>query len=81
MRKYILAALRAATLVATVPVAAQELPLNPGDYWDVTSVKIDDGQFADYADFLASDFRKENEFAKSKVWTKAYYILSNANPR
>lgn len=81
MRKLMLAALGAATLAVTVPVAAQELPLSPGNYWDVTSVKIDDGHFAEYADFLASDFRKESEYAKSKGWIKGYYILSNNNAR
>ena len=81
MRKLMLAALGAATLAVTVPAGAQELPLNPGNYWDVTSVKIDDGHFAEYADFLAGDFRKQNEYAKSKGWIKGYYILSNNNPR
>ena len=56
MRKITLAALSAATLLTSFPVAAQEVPLVGGDYWDVTSVKIDDGHFADYADFLVSDF-------------------------
>ena len=81
MRKIIFAALGAATLLMSMPVAAQDLPLVGGDYWDVTSVKIDDGHFADYADFLVSDSRKQNEYAKSKGWIKAYYILSNNNPR
>jgi hypothetical protein len=81
MRKMMFAALGAATMFAAVPAAAQDLPLVGGDYWDVTSVKIDDGHFADYADFLVSDSRKSNEFAKSKGWIKAYYILSNNNPR
>lgn len=81
MRKLMFAALGASTLLLAEPVLAQELPLVPGDYWDVTSVKIDDGHFGDYADFLASQFRKENEFAKSKGWIKAYYILSNNNSR
>lgn len=76
-----LAVLGAATMAVAVPAVAQELPLNPGDYWDVTSVKIDDGHFADYADFLAGDFRKQNEYAKSKGWIKGYYVLSNNNPR
>ena len=76
-----LAALGAATLAVTAPAAAQELPLNPGDYWDVTSVKIDDGHFGDYADFLADKFRKTNDYAKSKGWIKGYYILSNNNAR
>jgi|SRR6185503_2119648 hypothetical protein len=81
MQKLMLAALGAVTMAMAAPTVAQELPLNPGDYWDVTSVKIDDGHFADYADFLAGDFRKQNEYAKSKGWIKGYYILSNNNPR
>jgi hypothetical protein len=81
MRKILLTALGAATMLMTVPAVAQDVPLVGGDYWDVTSVKIDDGHFADYADFLVSDSRKQNEYAKSKGWIKAYYILSNNNNR
>ena len=81
MRKMMLAALGAATMLTSVPAAAQDLPLVAGDYWDVTSIKIDDGHFADYANFLVSDPRKQNEYAKSKGWIKAYYVLSNNNPR
>lgn len=81
MRKMMLAALGAATMFAAVPAAAQELPVVPGDYWNVQGIKIDDGHFGQYADFLASDFRKQSEFAKSKGWMKGYYILSNVNAR
>ena len=81
MRKVIIGVLGAATMFASVPAFSQALPLVGGDYWDVTAVKIDDGHFGDYADFLVSDSRKQNEFAKSKGWIKAYYILSNNNPR
>ena len=35
----------------------------------------------DYTDFLASEFRKRNDFAVSKGWIKGYHILSNVNPR
>jgi len=81
MRRLILGALGAAMMLTAVPAMAQDLPLVGGDYWDVTSVKIDDGHFGDYADFLAGQFRRENEFAKSKGWIKAYYIFSNVNNR
>jgi hypothetical protein len=57
------------------------VPFVGGDYWDVAAIKIDDGHFADYADFLVSDSCRQNQFAKSKGWIKAYYILSNNNPR
>ena len=81
MHRLILGAIGAATLLWTIPSAAQDLPLVGGDYWDVTAVKIDDGHFGDYADFLVNKSRRQNEFAKSKGWIKAYYILSNNNPR
>jgi hypothetical protein len=81
MQKILLAALGAGFMFASVPAAAQDLPLVGGDYWDVTAVKIDDGHFADYADFLVTKSRKQNDFAKSKGWIKAYYVLSNNNPR
>lgn len=81
MRKLMLGALGAATMMFAVPAVAQDLPLVGGDYWDVTSVKIEDGHFGDYADFLANRFRSDNEYAKSKGWIKAYYIFSNVNNR
>lgn len=81
MHRLIIGALGIATMLVSVPAAAQDLPMVGSDYWDVTSVKIDDGHMGDYMDFLTSQFRKENDFAKSKGWIKAYYILGNANPR
>jgi hypothetical protein len=81
MKRLMLGALGAATMLWAVPAPAQDVPLVGGDYWDVTSVKIDDGHFGDYADFLADRFRKTNEYAKSKGWIKAYYVFSNVNNR
>ena len=81
MRKFLIGAAVLAAAVWSLPALAQDLPLVGGDYWDVTSVRVDDGHFADYADFLAGQFRKSNEYAKSKGWIKAYYIFSNVNPR
>lgn len=81
MRKLMLTALAAATLLCSVPAAAQELPIKTGDFWDVGSVTIDDGHFGDYADFLAGQYRKNMEFQKSKGWIKGYHILANVNKR
>lgn len=81
MRKLALAALGAATIAFTVPAVSQELPVRSGDYWDVASISVDDGHFPDYVDFLAGEFRKRNEFSKSKGWIKDYKILANVNPR
>ena len=81
MHKLMLGALAAATISMSIPAAAQELPLKSGDFWDVGAVTIDDGHFGDYADFLASEYRKNMEFQKSKGWIKDYRILLNLNKR
>jgi hypothetical protein len=81
MRKLMIGALCAATMICSVPAAAQELPLKSADFWDVGAITIDDGHFGDYADYLAGQYRKQMEFAKSKGWIKGYYILANPNKR
>ena len=81
MRKMMLGVLGAAAMLWPVSVAAQELPLKSGDFWDVGSITVDDGHMGDYADFLASQYRKNMEFQKSKGWIKNYYILANVNKR
>lgn len=81
MRKTMLGVASVAAMLWTVPAVAQELPVKSGDFWDVGAVTIDDGHFGDYADFLASQYRKNMEFQKSKGWIKGYHILSNFNKR
>lgn len=81
MRKMMLGVLGAAAMLWPVSVPAQELPLKSGDFWDVGSITVDDGHMGDYADFLASQYRKNMEFQKSKGWIKNYYILANVNKR
>jgi hypothetical protein len=81
MHKIFVGALCAGAMLMSVPVAAQELPIKSGDFWDVAAVTIDDGHFGDYADYLAGQYRKNMEFQKSKGWIKNYYILSNGNKR
>jgi hypothetical protein len=81
MRKFVLAALGAASMLYAVPAAAQDIPLTSGNFWSVSEVTIDDGQFATYADYLADTYRKNMEFQKSKGWIIDWYILANNNKR
>jgi hypothetical protein len=76
-----LTALGAATMLFAYPAAAQDIPLVNGSYWNVTEVTIDDGHFSTYADYLAGQYRKQQDFSKSKGWIKDYYILGNTNKR
>jgi hypothetical protein len=81
MRKFMLTALGAVTMVFAVPAAAQDFPIVGGNYWTVSEITIDDGHFGDYADHLAGLYRKSIDFQKSKGWIKASYILANVNKR
>ena len=81
MRKSILAIAGTASLFLAAPVAAQEVPLIPGDYWEVAEIDVNDGQGPAYADYLASRWRQNQEFAKSKGWIKDYMVFSVVNRR
>lgn len=77
------AALLAASisLAFAMPAMAQNFPMNPGEYVDVSSITVDDGHFMDYANFLASTWRARQEYAKSQGWITGYEVLSNVDKR
>ena len=62
-------------------VLANDWPMVPGDFWEVTGVHLKDGGALTYATFLASEWKADQEFAKSKGWIKGYMVLSNAYGR
>lgn len=80
MRTFIVAA-GAVMLALSTPTAAQNFPLAPGNYWEVTGVKVDDGSGIKYASWLASEWRRFNDFSKSRGWITDYKILANVHPR
>jgi hypothetical protein len=62
-------------------VLAEEWPLKGGDYWEVTGIDIHDGGGLKYSKWLATEWRKDLEFAKSKGWIKDYMIIANVHAR
>ncbi len=60
---------------------ADQFPMTPGDFWEVTGVNLKDGGALAYANFLASEWKADQEFAKSKGWIKGYMVLGNAYAR
>jgi len=71
----------ASTLMMSGSVLADEWPFVPGDYWEVTGIDIKDGGGFKYAKWLATEWRKNLEFSKSKGWVKNYMVLSNVHAR
>jgi hypothetical protein len=68
------------TMMAT-SAFADDWPLVGGDYWEVTGIHISDGGGWKYANWLATEWRKNLEFTKSKGWIKDYMILANVHAR
>lgn len=71
-------------ITATMMVAdvfAEEWPMVAGDYWEVTGIDIKDGGDLKYANWLADEWRKNSDFAKSKGWIKGYMLFGNVYGR
>jgi len=81
MNRMIAAAALAATLILAAPAGAQKRSYEPGPLWDVSMIKVEDGQFENYMDFLNRQWRDNQAFAKSQGWLLDYYILGNEYAR
>ena len=79
MKSVRLAVAAAALVCAAIPTAgaAQEWPVNPGDYVEVSMITVDDGHDLDYANHLAGQWRKSQDFAKQQGWITNYQIWTN----
>jgi hypothetical protein len=67
----------ALAVITTSRARADEYPLVNGDFWEVSGIQIKDGGDLAYANFIAGEWRKDQEFAKSKGWIKSYMVLLN----
>lgn len=83
MNAYRKAAVMAASLALawSMPGAAQNFPMTGGEYVEVSSITIEDGHDIDYANYLASQWRANQEYAKSQGWITGYEVLANVNKR
>ena len=77
----VVAALAASSVMFSADALAEEWPLVAGDYWEVTGIDIKDGGGWKYANWLATEWRKNLDFAKSKGWIKDYMIFANTYGR
>jgi opacity protein-like surface antigen len=83
MRKSMFAAMLAVpfAVALSAPAAAQNYPFTPGDYEEVAMIDVSDGGGVAYANYLATTWKKNQEFAKSKGWITGYQVLSNVYNR
>ena len=69
------------SLTVSSSLFAQDWPMTGGDFWEVSAIDVKDGAGVKYARWLATEWRKNLEFAKSKGWIKDYMVLSNVHQR
>ena len=81
MRKLNLAAAALAAVTFAAPVGAQPSSYTPGMYCEVTSVTIEPGQDENYADWLATQWRTQEEFSRQQGWIREFHVLSNNDRR
>lgn len=79
--RYALAAI-AMTLPLATPLAAQDYPLAPGEYVQMNGIEVEDGEGAlKYAQWLATEWKRFQEYAKTQGWITDYGIYANVNAR
>ena len=83
LRLEALAVVAAMAMAVTGTASAQDSddPFKRAAYWEVSSIHVKDGSGLKYANHLAKNWVKNQEFAKSKGWISGYHILANAYPR
>lgn len=82
MKTLMIAAALAVVPPSSMPTAsAQDSSYTPGSYWEVSMLSIEPGQEENYADYLAANWKRSQEFAKRKGWIEDYHVLANSNPR
>jgi len=82
VKQFALAALGALLLAVSLPAAAQdENPWKAGNYWNVSGIHVKDGGGLKYAQYLATEWVKTQEYSKSQGWISDFIVLSNAYPR
>lgn len=60
---------------------AQSSSYTPGTVWNFSNIQIEPGQFEKYMDFLATTWKKGNEFGKKEGNVVSYHVFQVNNPR
>ena len=70
-----------AVLALAAPALAQQSSYSPSTVWQITDMKVEPGQFENYMDYLAGDYRKSMELQKSMGNVVSYHVYAVNNPR
>ncbi len=71
----------AAAVAAPTTAVAQESSYKPGSVWTASRIHVLPGQFDNYMDYLAGQWKRVNEFGKKEGVVLSYHVLQVSNPR
>lgn len=74
------AALMVAAALVT-PAAAQEVPVSNGSVWVASRIDVLPGQMPAYLDYLASSWKKQQEWGKAEGHILSYRVLRTNHAR
>ncbi|MEO0420393.1 MAG: hypothetical protein AAF249_16145 [Pseudomonadota bacterium] len=82
LKSTLAAATIALAVSASAPAFAQEFPLKPGEYVEMAGIDVEDGEGTlKYAEWLAGEWTRFQEYSKSQGWINDYAIYANVNAR
>jgi hypothetical protein len=82
LKRLALGMVGALLLAVSLPATAQdENPWKAGNYWNVSGIHVKDGGGLKYAQYLATEWVKMQEYSKSQGWISDFMVLSNTHPR
>ncbi|NBW75788.1 MAG: hypothetical protein EBR34_08310 [Sphingomonadaceae bacterium] len=69
------------TATLATPAIAQASSYKPGTVWEVGRINVLPGQFENYMDWLAGQWKKVNELARAEGLVVDYHVLVSTHPR
>ena len=82
LKRLALGTVGALLLAVSLPATAQEEnPWKLGNYWNVSGIHVKDGSGLKYAQYLAAEWVKNQEYARSQGWISDFMVLTNTHPR
>jgi len=68
-------------LTATSATAQADSHYSQGPLWFISGIHIEDGQYENYMDYLAKQFKTTNDFVIKEGVVLSYHVLSNNQKR
>ena len=81
MKSLMIGAAMVMASISAAPAVAQESSYRPGTVWEASRIKVMPGQFENYMDWLAKNWKRNQEALKAEGMVIDYHVLATNNRR